>query len=174
MPHRGLANAHRLLGHYEQAAEALQQVTALEPEDISSKFGLGEVYEKLGRSGEAIEVFRAVMEMKPKEELRQTDFGRFHAQRYCIWAAHHRVAAIYRDQGRYSDALDVYNQVVSKGIDSFDTHYGLGLTYAALGFKGSALAQHAILKHLADVETLDVMKKIFERDADDLLKQIQK
>src|SRR5262249_1811272 len=50
----GLSIAHRVLEHYEEAVDALEQATRLDSEDICSWFDLGEIYVKQGRFEKAI------------------------------------------------------------------------------------------------------------------------
>lgn len=104
-------------GKLEEAEAAFRKIVAESPpEHVSSRVYLGSVYELLGRSNEAEELYKDVLKLRPEYTN-----ALFH------------LAGIYAERGQLADALKIYAQCAEIEPDSAQPPYNSGLAAAQQG-----------------------------------------
>jgi tetratricopeptide (TPR) repeat protein len=96
-------------GSYEQAAEELQQAVQAEPTNDDAYRGLGQAYERLGKTAEAEKTYQRAIQLRPD-----------------YWAGYSWLGTFYFDQARYTEAERMFEKVVTLAPDSFQGYYNLG------------------------------------------------
>ena len=133
---------------------------------------LAKTYENLERFDEAINIYQKTIEISKNYKNRVNESESYQDE-LNLYSAYHHLAGLYRKLTRYKEARDTYKQIVELGIDTSDTHYGLGLTYVGLRDKKAAQMEYDIVVKLFEDEDFDVMKNIIEKEAKELLEQIK-
>ena len=167
----GLGDAYEGLSKYNDAVDAYEQATRLDPERERWLLRLGELRVKLGRLDEALVAFDRVAEQNAA--LLATESKQFRRSNiYFFYLSSHRLGEIQRRLGQFAEALVTYNRVVQFGLDSSHTHFGLGLTYADLGDRDSAWLQHRKLLELANLKSDETWRTIIKEEATQLSERI--
>jgi tetratricopeptide (TPR) repeat protein len=73
--HANLAEVHRCLGQFEQAAECCRTALRLAPDCAEAANNLGLALHDLGRHDEAVEQYRDALRMRPDNALAQNNLG---------------------------------------------------------------------------------------------------
>jgi tetratricopeptide (TPR) repeat protein len=168
-----LGNAYSRLNRHEEAANAYKQAVKLNSTDTVMYQLLAATYEKLQRYDAAIDFYQMTIRYS-RNYQRETNERESSKKQVSLYMAYHGLADLYRKSGRFQEAREAYRQIIQLKIDGADTHYHLGLTYLDLADKKAAQDEYDILKKLSETERLDEIRRIIEKQAKDLLEQINK
>ncbi|MBA3471352.1 MAG: tetratricopeptide repeat protein [Herpetosiphonaceae bacterium] len=123
------------IGQYAEAADALEQSIALNPNVPESRHALAQAYRELGRYDAAREQDRAAIARKADGLYIDAQIG---------------IGESFRRQGRPDEAIEAYNVALDAAPDSVPAYVGLGRTaadkqdwQAAIGYYNQALARDA-------------------------------
>ncbi|MDD6339296.1 MAG: hypothetical protein PUA49_02200 [Butyrivibrio sp.] len=128
------------LGEYEEAKQSLDEALSLKSSDISALRGMGVLKLKQGLEQEAAEEFEKIKNQ-----------GRSNSPEY-IDAMKHYAAILYNEK-KYSEAIELYNELIGIGSksDMEDLYFG----------RGSALA----MNHMENEAVLDYEKALEYSDS---------
>jgi len=90
---------------------------------------LGMVYNRQGKSDEALSVLNRALSIDP----------------YCV-EAHFNLGNVYREQGAFNEAIDCYRKTLQINPDFAEAHNNLGMTYGKKGLLDEAISEfnHAL------------------------------
>lgn len=148
--------------YYENQLQTWNQVLAKKPKDAVARTRIGYIYLKMGRIGQGISQFEAVLKDQPKfipahyymGIAYQMDGDLKKAEKYLVEAIDltkndqvkvfpaFRLAGIYKKQGR-TDLAIKYFEIASKGEPLlWNPHFELGELYSKKGDLNRALAEY--------------------------------
>ncbi len=121
----GMASVHDELGRTEQALTLLNRARLIDVLDPVILFCIGFCCEKLNRTGEAVDAYRASLRACP--DLRN---------------CHERLAAIFLRQDKPRSALSHYEQLIEFDPDHMSDHITLANLYLKVGDPESAIRRY--------------------------------
>ena len=163
----GSADAHSVLAseysirerNTEAIAEYLE-VIRIKPDNVGAYFGLGWVYDRVGRIDEARDAFKKAIAFNgettgtPLQKLQLT--GR-------PWGAHILIAQFYYRHDEYREVIEVLRQAASIYPEEDEIHLFLGTAFLGLGDKFSALNEYNILKDKTTEDAKNLLERIEKR-----------
>jgi tetratricopeptide (TPR) repeat protein len=102
-------------GDLNTAAQILDAVTVLLPDEAKPHFLLGNVYNQLNQFAEAIEQYQTVLSLEPDSSSAQTNLG-----------------VVYYKMGDLETAIQAYDAALRIEPDDAETHYLLGAAYVQM------------------------------------------
>jgi Flp pilus assembly protein TadD len=164
-----------LSGKYDEALPLLQRWTKDEPDNAVAHFCLGDSYDSLNQTKDAIDEYKMAIRLKPDDSdyhcflgltydsLNQTkdaidEYKMAIRLKPDVAEYHYFLGSAYYTSAQYNLAIEEYKIAIRLKPDYAEAHYNLGLTYLILEDKSSALDEYKILQKL-DIERA---KKLFD------------
>src|SRR5271157_2075978 len=141
------AREHHRAGRLDAATARYRRVLQVEPAHVDALTGLADVFESLGRNGEAILLLEEAVKRSPLCELQARLADAFHAQ------------------GDLSRAIEAYGKAVEQEPAVAGPWWGLGCAFASLGDHASAVESFRRLIALRPdhgMALLNLGKSLFE------------
>lgn len=180
------AQIERQEGKYEEALATLKKASALVSDNLELEFNEALVYDALGRFDESVKLFKQALDQSASPDGKYND-----QDKYNRWLFLDRLGNVYREQGKYDDAVGVYKQMTALGgefegkgaaniVDTYrDAHNWKAALQAAKDAAAAAPADHDVqltyARQLADAGKLDEAVKLAEAQLgtkkDDALKR---
>ncbi len=134
-------------GQWDKAVKELQKLVAEDPNDVRTLLKLGDVYSKKGDRENATKVYK-------------------------------QVAESYSDQGFFLKAVAVYKQILKHDPKHLQVTLKLAELYEHLGLTSEAMAQYHRASQIQEElgrskETLEVLKRMVELDAENVASRIK-
>jgi pilus assembly protein FimV len=134
-------------GQWDKAVKELQKLVAEDPKDVRTLLKLGDVYSKKGDRDNATKVYK-------------------------------QVAESYSDQGFFLKAVAVYKQILKHDPKHLQVTLKLAELYEHLGLTSEAMVQYHRASQIQEEqgnqkETLDVLKRMVDLDADNVASRIK-
>lgn len=104
------AQIQRQEGKYEEALATLKKASALVSENLELEFNEALVYDALGRFDESVKMFKLALAQSASPDGKYSD-----QDRYNRWLFLDRLGNVYREQGKYDDAVAVYKEMSALG-----------------------------------------------------------
>jgi tetratricopeptide (TPR) repeat protein len=120
------ANYFALLERYEQAAQALQILVSLYPDDLDFHLALADAYDAVAQTDKTIAELREIVRINPQAVLPYS--------RLIIYLAR---------SNKDEEAVKLYQEARDRGLDSPDLDRGLGLAYLSMGDVSGARLEFA-------------------------------
>jgi tetratricopeptide (TPR) repeat protein len=122
--HNNLAIVYYNKSLYDEAIEELEKAITIDPNFVIARNNLDIILKKIGRLDEKVNQLVRIIDREPYDEKKTLE-----------------LADTYRKLNRYSRAIVFYRMVLDKNHDSFEGHYGLGITLKMLDKYGDALEE---------------------------------
>lgn len=123
--HENFAKLLQHIGDATGAGREWRTVTELLPHSVTAWYGLGNVLDGLGKSGEALSCFRKALALKPGAVEARNGLG-----------------LALASQGRNADAAREYKMALRQKPDFAEARVNLGLTLAKEGKRTEAMAEY--------------------------------
>jgi len=125
----------------EEAEAEFRQALRLAPDDIETLLRLGGVLRILDRIPEAYEALNRVIDLAPAD-----------------WRGYSGLGDVFRDDGWYDEALNLYRKARELHVEAFPAHYGKVSVYRRIGYWTFANRFEAeLLKRFPDFSNLVLM-----------------
>jgi len=118
-------------GSYEEAIDAFQQATSLEPDWARAHHNLGYAYEKAGRYADAVASYKVAVLLDPKEP-----------------ETHNNLGSAYVKLDRYEEAVGEFQQAIGLNPDHAEAYLNLGIAQLLLRRPDGARQTHEALARL--------------------------
>jgi eukaryotic-like serine/threonine-protein kinase len=127
-----LARLEVIGGKNDLALEEFNKALAINPRNAEALYGMGEIYESLGRAADAEATYQRAIALRPD-----------------YWGGYNYLAAFYDDQHRPQEAIATFRRVTQMTPDNPIAYSNLGAAYMVLGDPASqAEAQAAFERSL--------------------------
>jgi tetratricopeptide (TPR) repeat protein len=166
--HYGLGNVYSDQGKYNEAIEAYKQALRVKSNNADIYLALGDAYDRNGQRDEALRVYQESIQADPGRADLYMVLGGYYSSQFhnSVKAAkayeqavrldpkdtnaRFHLAYSYLQTKRYREAIEQFKIIVptKSGMGLYDVRYYLGLAYARLGDKNSAMDQYRELKLL--------------------------
>ena len=181
----GLGIALYSRGNYDDALQSLLRAADLSPSDPRCYFFLSKAYDSSpSQADQVIERFRRFSELQPgnpqayyyyamslwKGKRAQDPALDLHQIESLLTKAitldpkladaQLQLGNLYSDQGRYSDAIPLYEKALDNNPDLSDAHYRLGQAFVHTGNKDKAQQQFEVYQHLREKHMAELDKQI--------------
>ncbi|MDE1175161.1 MAG: tetratricopeptide repeat protein [Edaphobacter sp.] len=107
-----IADIQRQQGHYDQALATIEKAKPLAQDSVELNYNEALIYDTLGRYDEAIATLRNLLEGTAHTDGKYTDGEKGNRAIFL-----ERMALIYKEQNKTTEAVDVYKQMVLMGGD---------------------------------------------------------
>ncbi len=107
-------------GQYKEAVELFRKATAIDPNFIDAYFNLGSIYEYLGDTDKALEIFDILLVKNPKDYETAYKAAVLANKKKDYKKAIKYLANIPNDDAKYSEAQDLYKTVVKNQDEASD------------------------------------------------------
>lgn len=163
----GLGNVYSDQGKYNEAIEAYKQALRVKSNNADIYLALGDAYDRNGQRDEALRAYQKSIQADPRRADLYTVLGGYFSQSDNFveaarayeqavrldpkdTSARFHLAYSYLQTQRYREAIEQYKIIIptQAGMGLYDVRYYLGLAYARLGDKNSAMDQYRELKLL--------------------------
>jgi len=135
---------------WNEAIDAYQQATRVDPQDADAYVGLGDAYMGAGKWTEALAVYKKAVELAPQSADAQYALGdayntmRMHGDAFAplvkaiqldptFAEAYYGVGYAYLSGEQYAKSLSFLNSAIRLKPDYEEAHYGLAVAYLSLG-----------------------------------------
>ncbi|MGR3310146.1 MAG: tetratricopeptide repeat protein [Candidatus Brocadiales bacterium] len=145
----GLGNAYTQMGLHNQAIETFNTILKDHPEHVNSYISLAETYFVAGDSVKALETVEKALDIAPKNVLAYTLLARIHKKEGNLGKTvtalkqvleynpksltGYEAGVIYIDQGKFDDAIAVYQKGVENYPGQASMHFHLAVAYQLKG-----------------------------------------
>lgn len=139
--HNQLGIALSMAGNPERARQEFQNALALNPDYVEAHLNLAVTLSELGRYEEAQIEFRQAAELEYKTDPEQDRGGMPKSFRIQIAHKHAEVGDLYREVGRYAEAVREYEHALQVNPAFLDIRLKLGKVYLEMQLKEEAVSE---------------------------------
>lgn len=176
--YEALGRAYRFLGEYQSAFDSYQRAIDLGTTDAYTYLARADSISESGDSVRAVELYLETIRftniLGDCYDCQNKSIGVVKNGRSVFYSANISLGKLLLELERFTEARDLYLELIGLGYKVADYHFGLGLAYLNLGDKESARKQHKQMLKIANKEKLDVLRDIDRKEAAKLLDAINK
>lgn len=163
------ANQYFEQGEYQKAIEQYDEYLEYKPKHIESIYNKGRAYEEMGEFEKSLASYEKTLELDPENINALMSMGKYHfrnenfqdAAFYFAKAAkskqnhaqaHYLAGRAYHKAGQTTEAMDAYNDAISKNKDMGEAYLYRGALKVYLGKKSSGCNDFKLAKSLEVAE----------------------